>query len=343
MFMRSLIPAVALALAFAAAAPAPAPAQDMSFGAYVEQLRAKARAARGERGHDRADDRRADAQQPGDRARSRTARQPHAAGLSLDGELHRQARRCAAHQRRTARPVAQPHRRPASRTAVRRAGRDHDRDLGPRNELRQLSRIVRPFALACHAGLGGAAARAVRERVPGADEGWRTPAIRARSSSAAGPARSAIRSSSPSVYLRLATDGDGDGRANIFTDPDDTYASIANYFRDAGWQPGLPWGACAPRSRRGSTGRRSRPRSARPSARACTSATRGGRRFANGASSACSLSGRCPTTRSPASSSPTGRGAPAWLLTGNYRVILEYNCSNYYAMSVGLLADEIAR
>ncbi|MEO0699847.1 MAG: lytic murein transglycosylase, partial [Pseudomonadota bacterium] len=34
-------------------------------------------------------------------------------------------------------------------------------------------------------------------------------------------------------------------------------------------------------------------------------------------------------------------GKPAWFLTGNYRVILEYNCSNYYAMSVGLLADEI--
>ena len=34
-------------------------------------------------------------------------------------------------------------------------------------------------------------------------------------------------------------------------------------------------------------------------------------------------------------------GKPAWLLTSNYRVILEYNCSNYYAMSVGLLADEI--
>jgi membrane-bound lytic murein transglycosylase B len=38
---------------------------------------------------------------------------------------------------------------------------------------------------------------------------------------------------------------------------------------------------------------------------------------------------------------PDGPGTPAWLLTGNYRVILEYNCSNYYAMSVGLLADEI--
>ena len=40
---------------------------------------------------------------------------------------------------------------------------------------------------------------------------------------------------------------------------------------------------------------------------------------------------------------PDGPGAPAYLLTGNYRVILHYNCSNYYALSVGLLADEIAR
>jgi len=40
---------------------------------------------------------------------------------------------------------------------------------------------------------------------------------------------------------------------------------------------------------------------------------------------------------------PDGPGTPAWLLTGNYKVILQYNCSNYYALSVGLLADEIAR
>ena len=39
---------------------------------------------------------------------------------------------------------------------------------------------------------------------------------------------------------------------------------------------------------------------------------------------------------------PDGSGKTAFLLTGNYRVILEYNCSNYYALSVGLLADEIA-
>src|SRR3546814_12776549 len=38
-----------------------------------------------------------------------------------------------------------------------------------------------------------------------------------------------------------------------------------------------------------------------------------------------------------------GPGTPAWLLTSNYRAILAYNCSNSYAMSVGLLADGISR
>src|SRR3546814_7752121 len=33
---------------------------------------------------------------------------------------------------------------------------------------------------------------------------------------------------------------------------------------------------------------------------------------------------------------PDGPGATASLLTGKYRVILDYNCSNFYALSVGL-------
>ena len=36
-------------------------------------------------------------------------------------------------------------------------------------------------------------------------------------------------------------------------------------------------------------------------------------------------------------------GATAYLLTTNYRAILDYNCSNYYALSIGLLANAIAR
>ena len=39
---------------------------------------------------------------------------------------------------------------------------------------------------------------------------------------------------------------------------------------------------------------------------------------------------------------PDGPGATAYLLTGNYRVILDYNCSNFYGLSVGLLADAVA-
>ncbi len=39
---------------------------------------------------------------------------------------------------------------------------------------------------------------------------------------------------------------------------------------------------------------------------------------------------------------PDGPDATAYLLTTNYRAILDYNCSNFYALSVGLLADAIA-
>lgn len=144
----------------------------------------------------------------------------------------------------------------------------------------------------------------------------------------------------PSVYLRLAIDGDGDGRADIFTNRADTFASIANYFRDAGWRPGQPWGV----------------RAAVPSG------------FDVDAYKTRLVAPLCPRVHERHSVwktvaewralgvvaqrgladdvmvslfQPDGPGAPAWLLTGNYRAILEYNCSNYYAMSVGLLADEI--
>src|SRR5690606_1084089 len=46
----------------------------------------------------------------------------------------------------------------------------------------------------------------------------------------------------PSVYLRLAVDGDGDGRRDIWTSEVDTLHSIANDVRDAGWRAGQPWG-----------------------------------------------------------------------------------------------------
>jgi membrane-bound lytic murein transglycosylase B len=38
---------------------------------------------------------------------------------------------------------------------------------------------------------------------------------------------------------------------------------------------------------------------------------------------------------------PDGIYGTAYLLTGNYKAILKYNCSNFYALSVGILADRI--
>jgi membrane-bound lytic murein transglycosylase B len=42
----------------------------------------------------------------------------------------------------------------------------------------------------------------------------------------------------PSSYRRLAVDGSGDGRRDLFTDWDDVFSSVANYFVASGWQRG---------------------------------------------------------------------------------------------------------
>lgn len=144
----------------------------------------------------------------------------------------------------------------------------------------------------------------------------------------------------PSVYLRLAEDGDGDGRADIMNNRADTFASIANYFRDAGWRPGQPWGVRA--SVPGGfdidryAGKTAAPVCPRVHVR--HSQFRSVREWrALGVQPQVALGDDVLVSLFR----PDGPGTPAWLLTGNYRVILEYNCSNYYAMSVGLLADAI--
>ena len=65
----------------------------------------------------------------------------------------------------------------------------------------------------------------------------------------------------PSAVLRLRADGDGDGRAEHLASEVDGLASIANYLRDAGWKPDVPWGIAGAASRRASTAPRSATRS----------------------------------------------------------------------------------
>ncbi len=146
----------------------------------------------------------------------------------------------------------------------------------------------------------------------------------------------------PSIYLRLARDGDGDGQADIWTSEADTLASIGNYFANAGWRPGQPWGLAV--SVPASLDRTQLPNR--------TMATRCARVFARHSGWKTMAEWRAlgvvPLARAwPGDTvlatllEPDGPGKTAYLLTGNYRVILDYNCSNFYALSVGLLADAV--
>jgi lytic murein transglycosylase len=148
----------------------------------------------------------------------------------------------------------------------------------------------------------------------------------------------------PSAYLRLGRDGDGDGRVDIWTSDADTLASIANYLREAGWRAGQPWGVAvnvpAGFDRSSVTNRLVSPRCPRVFQRHSAWRTMAEWRAAG----LFPQSGVWPAGNVLATLiEPDGEGATAFLITGNYRVILDYNCSNFYALSVGLLGDAVAR
>jgi membrane-bound lytic murein transglycosylase B len=148
----------------------------------------------------------------------------------------------------------------------------------------------------------------------------------------------------PSTWLRLGVDGDGDGRSDIWTSQLDALASIANYLSNAGWRPNVPWGVAVnvpPGLDRSSMASRLvSPRCPRVHERHSRWRTIGEWRKLG----LVSQSGSWPRDSEMASLlEPDGPNATGYLLTVNYRVILDYNCSNFYALSVGLLADAIQR
>ena len=147
----------------------------------------------------------------------------------------------------------------------------------------------------------------------------------------------------PSVVLRLRADGDGDGYGDIWRSEADGLASIANYLRNAGWKPGMSWGVpvrVAPTLNRAAIRSTLRaPRCERVYSRHSRWLTVSQWRSLG----VVPYSNRLAETDVASLIEPDGPGATAYLLTGNYRAILDYNCSNFYALSVGLLADEIMR
>ncbi len=125
----------------------------------------------------------------------------------------------------------------------------------------------------------------------------------------------------PTSYLAYAVDFTGDGRRDIWgSDPSDALASTAAYLAKSGWQRGQPWGEEVQVPSGLGAGRKPAGEWA---ALGVTGADGGGLR----GSGAASL---------------LQTGGPAFLLYGNYNVILRYNNAQSYAIGVGHLSDRLA-
>jgi membrane-bound lytic murein transglycosylase B len=134
----------------------------------------------------------------------------------------------------------------------------------------------------------------------------------------------------PSVFRRYAVDDDGDGRRDLWTSRRDALASAANYLKQAGWQPGFRWG------------REVRLPGDFDYAAAAQTPTRPLKDWvAAGVRNA--FGGRLASADLPATLRlPSGHRGPAFLTYPNFEVIMEWNRSESYALSVGNLADRIA-
>lgn len=134
----------------------------------------------------------------------------------------------------------------------------------------------------------------------------------------------------PSSFRHYAADGDGDGRKDIWTNEADVFASAANYLARHGWQDGERWGRevriPATLSESLISLEIEKPLS---EWRAL------GVTLPNGAP--------VPVAEGIKASlvAPDGQGGDAFLAYSNFKTIMKWNRSTYFASSVGLLADAI--
>jgi hypothetical protein len=128
----------------------------------------------------------------------------------------------------------------------------------------------------------------------------------------------------PSSFMEYAVDFSGDGRRDIWTNVPDVLASMANYFRRQGWQPGSTWGfeVAVPK---GFDYRRSRA--------SFQDWAKLGVRRADGRA--------LPDTGDAILFFPSGASGPAFLVSENFVVIKRYNNSDVYALAVAQLADRM--
>ena len=127
----------------------------------------------------------------------------------------------------------------------------------------------------------------------------------------------------PSAFLKYAVSYTGRDSPDIWNNALDSLASIANFLRQSGWQPGLAWGTevILPKN----FGFASLHDS-----------------FAAFAAEGVKSANGDPFAQGDATLFlPSGAAGPAFLLSANYWILKAYNNSDSYALSLALLAQRI--
>lgn len=132
----------------------------------------------------------------------------------------------------------------------------------------------------------------------------------------------------PSSFRQFAVDYDGDGRRDIWSSTPDVFASIANYLGSYSWKPDQTWGRPV-----------RLPRDFDPNLisldveKPLSEWQRLGVRTIAG--------GDLPTRNLMASIVQPDKGGAAFLVYENYKKIMRWNRSTFFATAVGQLADYI--
>ncbi len=133
----------------------------------------------------------------------------------------------------------------------------------------------------------------------------------------------------PSTYLRYAVDYDQNGVKDIWSDPSDVWASIANYIAAEGWRSDLTWGREVELDQdipASDVGLDHQHTLAEWQQRGVHSLN--GDNLPNKALSASLIQ-------------PDGPDGRSFLVYDNFRALMRWNRSTYFATAVGLLADRI--
>lgn len=133
----------------------------------------------------------------------------------------------------------------------------------------------------------------------------------------------------PSAYQRYGVDGDGDGRVDLWGSIPDALTSAANYLKGLGWQTERRWGRevslpeSFPYQETGIDNRKPLHEWQRLGVRRVNGASLGN------------------VDVDAALLVPSGADGPKFLVYDNFDVIMRWNRSQFYALSVGHLSDRI--